>query len=104
MSPARVQMSRRTPWRPQHPDAVRVDRATRWGNPFPVDQHGRAEAIARYRAALLAGELAVTVDDVRTHLAGRDLACWCPLVDADGHPVPCHADVLMEVAAAPAAP
>jgi hypothetical protein len=26
------------------------------------------------------------------HLAGRDLACWCPLDQ------PCHADVLLEVA------
>ena len=27
------------------------------------------------------------------------LACWCPLVDADGAPVPCHADVLLELLA-----
>lgn len=33
-----------------------------------------------------------TVDDVRRELAGKDLACWCPLY------VPCHADVLLEVA------
>lgn len=31
-------------------------------------------------------------------LRGRDLACWCPLVDANGNPVPCHADVLLELA------
>lgn len=41
---------------PSTPDAVRVDRATRWGNPFPFDEYGRVEAIARYRTALLAGE------------------------------------------------
>ncbi len=29
---------------------------------------------------------------VRTELAGRDLACWCPLDQ------PCHADVLLEIA------
>lgn len=33
-----------------------------------------------------------------SELAGRDLACWCPLVDADGQPVPCHADVLLSIA------
>lgn len=33
-----------------------------------------------------------TVDDVRRHLAGRDLACWCPLDR------PCHADVLLDIA------
>jgi hypothetical protein len=31
-------------------------------------------------------------------LRGHDLACWCPLVDAQGRPVPCHADVLLELA------
>lgn len=39
-----------------------------------------------------------TVEQVRAELAGRDLCCWCPLVDASGNPVPCHADVLLEVA------
>lgn len=29
---------------------------------------------------------------IRKHLAGRDLACWCPLDQ------PCHADVLLEIA------
>jgi len=37
-------------------------------------------------------------EEIRTELAGRDLMCWCPLVDADGEPVPCHADVLLELA------
>lgn len=31
-------------------------------------------------------------------LRGLDLACWCPLVDDNGDPVPCHADVLLEMA------
>lgn len=39
-----------------------------------------------------------TADDVRRELAGKDLACWCPLVDASGNRVPCHADVLLAVA------
>ncbi|MFB6392588.1 DUF4326 domain-containing protein [Polymorphospora sp. 2-325] len=34
----------------------------------------------------------VTVEDVRRELAGKHLACWCPLDQ------PCHADVLLEVA------
>lgn len=34
----------------------------------------------------------VTVDDIRSELVGRDLACWCPLDQ------PCHADVLIELA------
>lgn len=34
----------------------------------------------------------------RRRLAGHDLMCWCPLVDDNGNPVPCHADVLLEIA------
>lgn len=36
--------------------------------------------------------LKVTVEDIRRDLAGKDLACWCPIGK------PCHADVLMEIA------
>ena len=31
-------------------------------------------------------------------LRGHDLTCWCPLEDSDGRRVPCHADVLLELA------
>ena len=31
-------------------------------------------------------------------LRGKNLACWCPLTDKDGNPVPCHADVLLDLA------
>jgi hypothetical protein len=34
----------------------------------------------------------MTVDDIVRELAGRDLACWCPLGE------PCHADVLLRIA------
>lgn len=34
-----------------------------------------------------------TEAEIREHLAGKNLACWCPL---DGQP--CHADVLLELA------
>ena len=68
-----------------------VTRPTKWGNPHSLDL-GRAEAVRRYREDLVAGRLAVTVDDVRRELRGRDLACYCPLDE------PCHADVLLEVA------
>jgi hypothetical protein len=53
---------------------------------------GRHEAIGCYHEDLLAGRLAVTVEDVKRELCGRDLACYCPLDE------PCHADVLLAVA------
>jgi len=31
-------------------------------------------------------------------LRGYDLVCWCPLEDDQGNRVPCHADVLLELA------
>ena len=53
---------------------------------------GRAEAVRRFRADLIAGRLKITTDDVRRELRGRDLACYCPLDE------PCHADVLLAIA------
>lgn len=37
--------------------------------------------------------------DLARHLlrGATALACWCPLVDAEGAPWPCHADVLVEL-------
>lgn len=34
--PIRVQMTRHKKWRPEHPTAVRIDRNTKWGNPFRI--------------------------------------------------------------------
>jgi hypothetical protein len=114
-------------WRSDHPHAVVVDRRSAWGNPFVVGTHGvpdAATAAELFRSAVLLSAWAEArvkaepsmllplfmetmpgavprLDAIRERLAGRDLACWCPL-DA-----PCHADVLLELAngaAAMAAP
>lgn len=104
--PERIQMSRQRPWRAEHPDAVIVARPSKWGNPFRVGetvarfgpQHvdieegiTREEAVALYRYAVTTG-YAPTAEQIRRDLAGRDLACWCPLDQ------PCHADVLLALA------
>lgn len=73
-----------------------VARPSRWGNPFPVGELGRDEAVARHREWLLADPELLA--QVRAALAGRDLACWCSLTDAAGDRVPCHADTLLELA------
>lgn len=67
---------------------------------FPVlcpDQNAaRRVAVDAYHAAINDHWHALpTIDDVRVHLAGHDLACWCPIEDAAGNPVPCHADILL---------
>ena len=88
--PHRYQRSRRKGAR-LPAGVVVVTRPTRWGNPHPLSL-GRDEAVRRYRDDLLAGRLAVTVEDVKRELRGRDVGCSCPLTE------PCHGDVLLEVA------
>ena len=76
----------------EHGDAVRIDRKSRWGNPFRLGRDGdRAEVIERYRAWLWqrieSGD--VPLADLAA-LNGKQLA-WC-------HPLPCHGDVLARAA------
>ena len=92
--------------------AVYVGRPTKWGNEWTMadarawdipPEWRQAWLVDKYRADLLEGiagnfEVRITVDDVRRELRGKDLVCWCPLADPEGRPVPCHADVLLEVA------
>ena len=78
----------------EHGDAVRIDRRTRWGNPFVIGRHGsRAEVIERYRIWLWGkiekGEIALA--DLAA-LNGKTLLCHCA-------PKPCHGDVLAKAAA-----
>lgn len=114
--PVRLQRQRTAGWR-MPLDAVYVGRPTRWGNPFPVASRDgeffpRADAIRMYRELVTLGETTFvygddvhrftrqprgplrvpTLDDIRVHLTGRDLVCWCPL------DVACHADVLLQLA------
>jgi hypothetical protein len=70
--------------------AVYVGRPGRWGNPYPVAEHGPVEAVALYRVWLL--ERPDLLAAARAELAGRSLACWC----SPG--APCHADVLLDLA------
>ena len=73
---------------------VRVDRATEWGNRFPIGRRfaSRAQVIERYRRDLWrrirSGELPL---DKLAAIAGMPLACHC-------HPKPCHAAVLARAA------
>jgi hypothetical protein len=51
------------------------------------------KAVESYRKDLVEGKLPFSVEDVREKLAGLSLACWCPFK------LPCHADLLLFVAA-----
>ena len=69
-------------------DVVRIDRQTRWGNPF--SDGTKTENIKHYRAYLWreikTGKVAL--EDL-AELHGKKLACWC-------HPKACHGDVLVK--------
>lgn len=110
--PKRIQLSRNKGDK-LPPGAVKVDRTTKYGNPYriaaPVDLkqaqkwgwnisrsglrfecRDATEAVAKFRHALF-WDVAIH-DDIRAKLGGKDLACWC------GRDAPCHADVLIEIA------
>lgn len=97
--PKRIQRSRARGWRMPE-EAVYVGRPTKWGNPFRVGLDGSArDCVGMYRT--MAGNNIWTSPyprEIKEQLCGKDLVCWCPLVDEDGNRVPCHADVLLELA------
>ena len=71
------------------PDVVRIDRATKWGNPYVIGRDcSRTEVIAKYRARLWReiGVGRIDLDELAA-LHDRRLACWCA-------PEPCHGHVL----------
>ena len=89
--PKRIQLRRTKGWR--MPDnTVKVDRSTKWGNPFVV-----GEDAVDARDAVIAFDTAVEnhlIDYPNPkELKGKNLACWCS-EDA----LWCHADVLLRMA------
>lgn len=108
----RIQLSRQKGWR-MPLNTVKVDRSTKWGNPFRAGDPNIAD---RETAVRRFAEI-VHEDTARAHfyrqavqqkLRGKNLACWCPLceVHRNGKPFgvecadcsPCHVDVLLELA------
>lgn len=110
--PERIQLRRTKGWR-MPPNTVKVDRSTDFGNPFPADVSGPADAVDRYRrwmtrhmsSAEMSGASRqdrwpdLSLVTVRAFaqqrfgdLRGKNLACWCKPGE------PCHADVLLELA------
>ncbi len=111
--PLRIQRRRAKGWRLPG-NAVSVARPSHWGNPFTCDacieagyaesvDDARHQCVEAFRDWLEKGDLSVwwfeagrakweRMRRLIGQLAGRRLACFCPL------DVPCHADVLAELA------
>jgi len=76
--------------------SIRIDRKTRWGNPFPMlnkSEVERTRVVTAYREHLWKQIQSgvVRIPDL-AELDGKDLACWCA-------PKLCHGNVLREAAA-----
>jgi hypothetical protein len=96
--PARVQLRRSKGWT-MPANTVKVDRTTRWGNPFSVADSGSVEVAVTNHARWMRGEIPAPngeqppeADAIRAALGGRHLACWCPIGG------PCHAELLLRIA------
>lgn len=98
MKPRRVQLRRTKGWR-LPPNTVVVSRPSKWGNPFRVDEFlgkTREWAVNAYRCQLL--RQPEIIKELQQELHGKNLACWCGFQDQRGKKIPCHADVLLEIA------
>ena len=109
--PCRIQLRRTKGWR-MPPDTVKVDRTTRWGNPYRIRPYKEGWGVWGRRDTLLtwytdraeAEQDALTLyrrhlmralriqPDYLAPLRGKDLACWC----REG--ALCHADILLRYA------
>jgi len=89
-------LNRRTDDIPE--DAVYVGRPSKWGNPFKMNDPLLPAGISRLEKRRLVieeykGWILRQEDLLRqlSELRGKDLVCWCS-------PLPCHADVLLQLA------
>lgn len=92
-TPKRIQRRRTKGWR-SPPDTIYVGRGSRWGNPYKIGTCLIADA----QCAVDAFRANLPLHFACAELRGKNLSCWCPLVDKDGNRVPCHADILLEIA------
>ncbi len=102
MTPERIQLMRTPGWTLPE-GAVCVTKPGRWANRVSFarvegNPASHAEAVALYRDWLMAPGQAPVREEARRKLRGRVLACSCK-----PH-LPCHADVLLEVANGPPDP
>ena len=95
--PRRIQLSRQHGWK-MPANTRKVDRTTKWGNPFKVGAwlnvskgtKATAEDCVRlFRHNLLKNPELIAL--VKKELRGKNLACWCK----EG---PCHAEILLKLA------
>jgi hypothetical protein len=73
------------PW--GQPGDVRIDRATKWGNPFPITTAESREMVLLRYEVWLASQIAHKKLDILELKDAKRLGCWCK-------PRACHGDIL----------
>lgn len=93
--PVRIQLSRRAGWR-LPANTVKVDRSTKWGNPYKIGDPGirtNADAVLAFDNYTWRTAVGRRLSEqARKTLRGKNLACWCRLGEK------CHADVWLKIA------
>ena len=84
----RIKLERSKGWRMPE-NTLKVDRSTRWGNPFKVTGDFTAQDAVDAFTNWLARMDYEKQKEYLAPLRGKNLACWCK-------PKPCHADVLLK--------
>lgn len=72
-------------WAQEHGYFVRIDRKSKWGNPFVLGRDGDRDTVIRRYEAYLAQQ--PTLLSALGELHGKALGCWCA-------PAKCHGDIL----------
>lgn len=104
--PVRIQLSRKKGFNLQATSlalnglpAVKVDRSTKWGNPFVNSDAIRGKAADYFRDWIQNSREGIKVaESARRELRGKNLARWCSLTSSDSTRCSCHAAVLLEFA------
>lgn len=65
---------------------TKIDKDSKWHNPYKLSKYSREEALRLYRERLYESGLIKDIEELR----GKNLACYCPRTEA------CHVDVLIE--------
>lgn len=105
MKPQRVQLKRIKGWH-MPSNTVKVDRSTKWGNPFIPGKENpfipgamvqdRRHAVVLYRSFAQCNNKLIIA--ARMLLAGKNLAYWCPTPHEMYQEDECHAAVLLKIA------
>jgi len=104
MLPRRIQLLRAKGWRMPE-NTVKVDRTTKWGNPYRVGEsyahptkksrvliESKDQSVAVFKEFLKTDAGKKMAERARIELRGKNLACWCRVGEL------CHGDLLLAVA------